>query len=154
MPRFKADELAEFAQRLLCCAGVPEDDSRLVARLLVKADLRGYPGHGISRIPSYVSWIENGTTSLRERPKVVREGKTTAVIDGNHYIGQLVAYAGMKLAIAKAKEHGAGTVCLLRAGHVGRLADYVEMAADEGMIGTGAASVGGATSPRMAAWSA
>jgi LDH2 family malate/lactate/ureidoglycolate dehydrogenase len=34
-------------------------------------------------------------------------------------------------------------VAVRHAGHVGRLADYVEMAADQGMIGFGAASVGG-----------
>ena len=142
MPRFKPDELLNFSERLLCLGGMPHDDSQLVARLLLKADLRGYSGHGISRIPSYLSWIKAGTTSLSKKPKVVREGKTTAVIDGNHYIGQVVAYEGMKLAITKAEEHGVGIACLLRAGHVGRLADYVEMAAEQGMIGMGAVSVG------------
>lgn len=142
MPRFKPDALLEFSQRLLSSAGVAEADSRLVAELLVKADLRGYPGHGISRIPSYVSWVQNGTTDLEKGPTITREGKTTAVIDGNHYIGQAVAHAGMKLAIAKAAEHGLGIVCLRRTGHIGRLADYMDMAADRGMIGMGAVSVG------------
>jgi LDH2 family malate/lactate/ureidoglycolate dehydrogenase len=50
----------------------------------------------------------------------------------------------MELAIQKAKEHGAGIVCLRRAGHSGRLADYMEMAADQGLIGIAAASVGSA----------
>ncbi len=50
----------------------------------------------------------------------------------------------MELAIKKAKEHGAGIVCLRRAGHTGRLADYMEMATDQGMIGMAAASVGSA----------
>ncbi len=145
MPRFKHDALLHFSERLLFSGGVPEDDAQLVAKLLLKADLRGYSGHGISRIPSYLSWIKDGTTSLSKGPKVVREGKTTAVIDGNHYIGQVVAYAGMKLAITKAKEYGVGTVCLRRAGHVGRLADYVEMAAEQGLIGMGTVSVGSGT---------
>jgi len=145
VPRFKPDELLNFSERLLGCGGMPQGDSQLVAKLLLKADLRGYSGHGISRIPSYLSWIKAGTTNLSRKPTVVREGKTTAVIDGNHYIGQVVAHAGMKLAITKAKEHGVGIVCLLRAGHVGRLADYVEMAAEQGMIGTGAVSVGSGT---------
>ena len=142
MPRFKHDALLEFSERLLSSGGVPEGDSQLVAKLLLKADLRGYSGHGISRIPSYLSWIKDGTTRLSKKPNIVREGKTTAVIDGNHYIGQVVAYTGMELAISKAREHGAGIVCLLRAGHVGRLADYVEMAAEQGMIAMGAVSVG------------
>ncbi len=142
MPRFKQDTLLGFSEHLLSSGGVPEGDSQLVAKLLLKADLRGYSGHGVTRIPPYLAWIKDGTIDIREKPKVVREGKITAVIDGNHYIGQVVAHAGMELAIAKAKEHGAGIICLLRAGHVGRLADYVEMAAEQGMIGMGAVSVG------------
>jgi ureidoglycolate dehydrogenase (NAD+) len=141
VPKIKYQELLAFGERLLS-SGIPERDARLVATLLVRADLRGYSGHGICRIPSYLAWTKNGTIDLQTKPKVVRQGKTTAVIDGNHYIGQIVAHDGMKLAIKKAQEHGVGIVCLRRAGHVGRLADYMEMAADEGMIGMAAVSVG------------
>jgi LDH2 family malate/lactate/ureidoglycolate dehydrogenase len=141
VPKIKYQELLAFGERLLS-SGIPESDARLVATLLVRADLRGYSGHGICRIPSYLAWTKNGTIDLQTKPKVVRQGKTTAVIDGNHYIGQIVAHDGMKLAIKKAQEHGVGIVCLRRAGHVGRLADYMEMAADEGMIGMAAVSVG------------
>lgn len=142
MPRFSHDELLEFSEQLLSSAGIPERDSHLVAKMLVKADLHGYPGHGISRIPSYVSRIRADLIRVRERPRIVRQGKTTAVIDGNHYIGQVIAHEGMNLTIRKAKEHGVGMVCLYRAGHVGRLADYVELAAEHAMIGMAAVSVG------------
>ncbi len=142
MPKIQHAQLAEFGARLFHAGGVPEEDARLLAALLAKADLRGYSGHGITRVPSYLAWTKDGTTDLERKPKVVRQGKATAVIDGNRYIGQVVAHDGMKLAIEKAKEHGVGTVCLLHAGHIGRLADYMEMAADEGMIGVGAVSVG------------
>ena len=108
------------------------DDAKLVAKLLVKADLRGYPGHGVTRVAPYLAWIKDGTINLREGPKIVREGKITAVIEGNHYIGQVAAHMAMELAIKKAKEHGVGVVTLRRASHSGRLADYMEMAADEG----------------------
>ncbi|TMA09966.1 MAG: Ldh family oxidoreductase, partial [Deltaproteobacteria bacterium] len=80
VPRFKSDELLNFSERLLSCGGMPQDDSRLVAKLLVKAELRGYPGHGVTRIRPYLSWVKEGTLNIRERPQVVREGKTTAVI--------------------------------------------------------------------------
>jgi len=142
VPRLKHDALLKFGERLLRAGGFPEGDSQLVATLLVKADLRGYSGHGICRIPSYVSWLKDGTTNVEKKPTVMREGKATAVIDGNHYVGQVVAHDGMRLAIGKAKEHGVGVVSILRAGHVGRLADYMEMAADQGMVGIGAVSVG------------
>ena len=145
MPRFKADELISFAERLLSSGGFPGGDAGLVAKLLVKADLRGYPGHGVVRVAPYVAWIKDGTINVRERPKVERESKISAVIEGNHYIGQVAAHMAINLAVKKAKEHGAGIVCLRHAGHTGRLADYMEMATDAGLIGMGAVSVGSGT---------
>ena len=145
VPRIRPDELLIFSERLLVSGGMPQRDSELVAKLLVKAELRGYPGHGVTRIPQYLSWIKDGVINTREKPRVLREGKLTVVIDGNHYIGQVVAHEGMQLAIKKAKEHGVGMVCLRRAGHIGRLADYMEMAAEQELIGMGAVSVGSGT---------
>src|SRR4051812_24467530 len=121
---------------------MPPSDSRLLATLLAKADLRGYTGHGTCRVAPYLAWIKDGTTQVTDKPVTLREGKTTAVVDAKRYIGQVAAHDAMKLAIAKAKEHGTGTVALRHAGHIGRLADYMEMAADEGMISFGAVSVG------------
>jgi LDH2 family malate/lactate/ureidoglycolate dehydrogenase len=51
----------------------------------------------------------------------------------------------MNLAIKKAKEHGAGMVTIRHASHTGRLADYMEMATEAGLIGMGAVSVGSGT---------
>ena len=145
MLKIKFDELVKFSIELLSSGGFPNGDARLVAKLLVKADLRGYPGHGVTRIPPYLAWINDGTINIHERPKVEREGKLTAVIDGNHYIGQVAAHRAMDLAIKKAQQHGAGIVCLRRAGHTGRLADYMEMAVETGLIAMAALSVGSGT---------
>jgi uncharacterized oxidoreductase len=141
----ESDRLLNFCERLLCAGGMPQSDADLVAHLLVKAELRGYAGHGVTRVPQYLAFIKNGTYELSARPRVVRERKLTAVVDGNHYIGQVAAHLAMELAIQKAREHGVGIVTLRRAGHTGRLADYMEMATEQGLIGMGAASVGSAT---------
>ena len=121
---------------------MPADDAKLVAGLLVKGEMRGYPGHGVTRVNPYLEWIKDGTYQINERPVIEREGKITAIVDGKHYIGQVAAQMAMNLATKKAQEHGAGIVCLRRAGHTGRLADYMEMAAEQGLIGMAAASVG------------
>jgi uncharacterized oxidoreductase len=142
VPRFRTEELRDVSERLLSAGGIPQADAQLVAKLLVKAQLRGYSGHGVTRVIQYLSWIRKGNINLRKKPQVVRDGKVTAVIEGNHYIGQVVAHEGMRLAIKKAKEHGVGVVCLRHAGHVGRVADYMEMAAEQGLIGMGAVCVG------------
>lgn len=120
------------------------DDADMVSALLVRGELRGYAGHGVIRVNPYLNWIKDGTYQTQEKPVIEREGKITAVVDGKHYIGQVAAHFAMELTLKKAKEHGAGIVCLRRAGHTGRLADYMEMATDQGMIGMAAASVGSA----------
>ena len=144
MPKIDHERLLTFCNQLLATGGMSADDASLVANLLVKGELRGYAGHGVIRVNPYLNWIKDGTYQIKDKPAIEREGKITAVIDGKHYIGQVAAHFAMELAIKKAKEHGAGIVCLRRAGHTGRLADYMEMATDQGMIGMAAASVGSA----------
>ena len=145
MPKVDHVKLREFCGRLLYGGGIPRDHAELVAELLVKGESRGYAGHGVSRVVQYLQFVENKIYDLSARPQIEREGKITAVIDAKHYVGQVAAHMAMTLAIKKAKEHGVGIVTVRRAGHSGRLADYMEMATEQGLIGMGAASVGSAT---------
>jgi LDH2 family malate/lactate/ureidoglycolate dehydrogenase len=142
--KIQHQQLLSFCKTLLSTGGMAKDDADLVAGLLVKGELRGYAGHGVIRVNPYLNWIKDGTYQIEDKPAIERQGKITAVVDGKHYIGQVAAHFAMALAIEKAKEHGAGIVCLRRAGHTGRLADYMEMAVEQGMIGMATASVGSA----------
>jgi hydroxycarboxylate dehydrogenase B len=144
VPKIDHRQLLKFCNQLLSLGGMSADDAKLVADLLVKGELCGYAGHGVIRVNPYLDWIKDGTYQIKDKPAIEREGKITAVVDGKHYIGQIAAHFAMELAIQKAKAHGAGIVCLRRAGHTGRLADYMEMATDQGMIGMATASVGSA----------
>jgi len=145
VPKVDHAQLRDFCAALLSAGGIPAHDAAFVADLLVKGELRGYAGHGVTRVGQYLNFINSNIYDLSARPEIEREGKLTAVIDGHHYIGQIAAHMAMELAIKKAKEHGAGIVCVRRAGHTGRFADYMEMATAHGLIGMGAVSVGSAT---------
>ena len=145
MPKVDHATLLKFCRELLSGGGMPQPDAALVAELLVKAELRGYAGHGVTRVVQYLEFVGKKIYDLSAKPQVEREGKITAVIDGKHYVGQIAAHMAMTIAIKKAKEHGVGIVTLRRSGHIGRLADYMEMATEQGLIGMGAASVGSAT---------
>ncbi|MBM2811683.1 MAG: Ldh family oxidoreductase [Chloroflexi bacterium] len=143
MARIDREALTLFSTQVLAAAGVSGEDARALAALLVKSDLQGYAAHGTAVIPTYLDRIRQGLIRLDADPIIVRETKTTAVIDGQQYVGQIVALRAMRMAIEKAKEHDVGVVCLRRAGHIGRLADYVELASDAGMVGVAMVSVGG-----------
>jgi hydroxycarboxylate dehydrogenase B len=145
VPKIDHAQLRDFCAQLLTVGGLPHDHADLVAKLLVKGEMRGYAGHGVTRVVQYLEFVEKKIYDLSAKPQVEREGKITAVIDGKHYVGQIGAHMAMTLAIKKAKDHGVGIVTLRRSGHIGRLADYMEMATEQGLIGMGATSVGSAT---------
>jgi len=65
----------------------------------------------------------------------VREGPTTAVIDGHNGLGQVIACRAMRMAIDKAKQYGLGMVAVRNSNHYGIAGYYPLMAVEEDMIG-------------------
>ncbi len=143
MATFTLDQLTGFAQRVLSALGVPPADARLAAGLLARADLRGYSTHGVGILPEYVQRARAGIINLAGTPTITHQGRSTAQLDGQLYLGQVVGTQAIDLAIEKARAHGTGAIAVRNAAHFGRLADYVERAADSGMIGMAFVSVGG-----------
>jgi uncharacterized oxidoreductase len=135
MPIVRAEDLETLATRIFAARGVPEADARWIATLLVRSNLRGHDSHGVIRIAQYCASMEKGETNPTPAIRVVSETPTTALLDGDQGFGQVVARHGMELAIGKARAQGLAAVTLRNTNHVGRLADYVEMAAQAGMIG-------------------
>ncbi len=121
--------------RMFAAMGAPEGDAAWIATLLVRANLRGHDSHGVIRIPQYWQWVKKGDVNPKSPVTVTAETPVTARLDGGRGFGQVVARRGMALAIAKAKAAGLSAVGLSHTSHVGRLADYCEMAAQSGLIG-------------------
>ena len=135
MPTIPADKLESLATRIFTAMGAPEADARGVATLLVRANLRGHDSHGAIRIPQYAGAIRTGHVNPKSPITVIAETPVIARLDGGRGFGQVVARRGMEMAIAKAKANGLSAVTLANTTHVGRLADYAEMAAAQGLVG-------------------
>jgi len=135
MPTIQADKLEFLATRIFTAMGAPEADARGVATLLVRANLRGHDSHGAIRIPQYAGAIRTGHVNPKSPITVLAETPVIARLDGGRGFGQVVARRGMEMAIAKAKANGLSAVTLANTTHVGRLADYAEMAAAQGLVG-------------------
>ncbi len=116
--------------------GVPEEDARICADVLIASDKRGIDSHGVGRLkPIYYDRIKEGVQFPVTNYEIVREGPTTAVVDGHHGMGQVIAKNSMDLAIMKAREYGMGMVAVRNSTHYGIAGYYVMMAAEAGMIG-------------------
>jgi L-2-hydroxycarboxylate dehydrogenase (NAD+) len=89
-PRVGITQLGGFIMRALSSAGIPPDDARQVARLMVEADARGGDAHGIFRLPQYVKQLQNGGINARPNMRIVSDRAGTALIDGDNALGHLV----------------------------------------------------------------
>jgi LDH2 family malate/lactate/ureidoglycolate dehydrogenase len=79
---------------------------------------------------------------------VVREDETTALLDGGNGLGQVAAHRAMSLAIQKARQFGTGLVLVRNTNHIGILAFYSVMAAQQGMVGVVLCN----SAPSMSPW--
>src|SRR5438067_1260796 len=135
MPTVDSATLERLTQDIFVAHGVPSEDGAWIATMLVRANLRGHDSHGVIRIPQYVSNLKRGTLNPRPKLHLVVDTPTVAVLEGDGGFGQIVARRGIALAIERARAHGLAAVALRGANHVGRLADYAETAAREGLVG-------------------
>ena len=62
------------------------------------------------------------------------ETPVLAVVDGLHGFGQTVTPQAVAIGIEKCKAMGLSMVALRNAGHIGRVGDWAEMAAEAGLV--------------------
>lgn len=116
--------------------GVPEEDAKVCADVLITADKRGIDSHGIGRLkPIYYDRIKLGIQNPATDFEVVRESPATAVVDGHDGMGHVIGKKSMQMAIDKAKKYGMGMVAVRNSTHYGIAGYYALMAVNEGMIG-------------------
>ena len=116
--------------------GVPRKDAEICADVLLESDKRGIESHGCNRFkPVYLDRIKAGIQSPITNFEIIKETETTAVVDGNNGMGQVIGYKAMSMAIEKAKKYGMGMVVVRNSCHYGIAGYYTSMATKAGCIG-------------------
>lgn len=134
--RLDFDYLETFMYDCFRAVGVPEEESRISANVLIEADKRGIDSHGIGRLkPIYFDRISKGILHPYKPITMIKETSTTAFVDGNMGLGLYIGPYCMKLAIEKAKQYGVGFVVAKNSTHYGIAGYYATMATDAGCIG-------------------
>jgi L-2-hydroxycarboxylate dehydrogenase (NAD+) len=133
--RYPADQLEAFVASVFAEVGVPPDDARSVAELMVRADLSGSEGHGIFRLPHYVRRIRAGGINVRPQIRIEREKAATALINGDNGIGHLVVRRAAEIAIEKAEHCGVSWVGINHGNHAGPAFLYASMPLEKDMVG-------------------
>jgi uncharacterized oxidoreductase len=131
-------------------AGSDESEAALIARRLVDANLAGHDSHGVIRLPRYVRDLQNGGVVANRHATIVLDTGALIVVDGNNGFGQVIGGEAMTIGIERARRNGASVLALRHSAHLGRIADWAEMAADQGLASFHFVNVTGIGANRVA----
>jgi len=137
--KYAAADVEDFLAKAFATLGVPAVDSRTVAQLMVQADLMGYDTHGSFRLRQYVNRLRDGGNKPVANVHTIADQGATSVVDGDNGLGHLAMKYASELAVEKAKKHGIGWVGVRNGNHAGPASLYVNMVAENDMIGLVAA---------------
>ncbi len=116
--------------------GVPEDDAKICADVLLESDRRGIESHGCNRFkPIYIDRIVNGTLLPETKMDIVKDTPTTVVMDANNGMGMVASYHMMEMLIEKAAKYGMAGGAICNSTHYGIAGYWTTMAEKAGMIG-------------------
>jgi len=109
-------------------------EAKTIAERLCGSNLKGHDSHGIVRVPRYVLWMEWGWVFPNIKPELIVDSGALALIDAKQGFGQVAGEFAVDEGINRAKLHGVSVVGLKNSGHLGRIGDWSERAADAGLV--------------------
>ena len=133
MPTIAANHLFAFAEAVFNAAGVPAEESAIVARSLVDANLCGFDSHGVIRVVQYVDFLREGQYKAGAPFEVLHETPALLAVDAHFGLGQVQAHRLLKRLLEKARTVGLAGGTLRQSAHIGRLGEYAEAAAAQKM---------------------
>ena len=133
--RINRESLEIFCRNVFIKSGLSESDARSAAEVLVAADARGIPSHGVGRLWRYVNGLKTGQMLPHAKPEIQVDTPTTTVINANGAMGAPVSVMAMENTINKAQASGAAFGCVRDSNHYGIAGYYAMMALPKDMIG-------------------
>jgi LDH2 family malate/lactate/ureidoglycolate dehydrogenase len=130
-----AERLERWVAQVFAKEGLSAEHAETVAKVLVWANLRGMDTHGVMRVPRYVEWVRSGEMNARPAMAARSDSPACVLLDADRAAGPVAMLEGARLAIAKARDAGAG-VCVVRGTtHTAAIGFYTRAIAEAGMAG-------------------
>jgi LDH2 family malate/lactate/ureidoglycolate dehydrogenase len=144
--RLSLSDATAIAVRAFVASRVREADAVMAADVLTLAEAMGIATHGLSRVRGYVDRISAGGIDPLAQIAVTSPAPALRCVDGANGLGPAVAETARRVAAQAAKSCGIGATFVAGGNHMGALAPYLYLSADEGF----ASIVMTTTAPMMA----
>lgn len=122
--RWPVGEVRERVIDLFAEAGADREDARIVAEVLVDANVQGRDSLGVRLVPEYLDRMRDGVIDVTAKPRWIINGGVVNALSGAGCFGPLAARAAAELCAAQAIKHGLAAVAVRDNGHAGMLAAY------------------------------
>lgn len=132
--RLSVESLRELSVALLTKYGAPAEYAHLQTDLLIEAEMRGLPSHGVQRLPRVLNRIDNGLTDPQASGDVSARRPSFLNIDGARGLGPVVMMHAIYELKKIVSHSGMAAAGIRNANHIGMLAYYAEAAAADGLI--------------------
>src|SRR3954467_14342839 len=134
MVTIQLQKLIDFVADVFSHSQSSPEEARRIATYLTTPNLTGHDSHGVIRVPVYIRWKKMGSVVPDQTVEVLVDTPSLAVADGQFGCGEPVTRQAVGIGIQKGKASGIAAVALRNAGHIGRVGDWAEMAAAEGLV--------------------
>jgi (2R)-3-sulfolactate dehydrogenase (NADP+) len=125
---------ARFVAREFQKRGTSRPVALSVAKALVAAEADGLKGHGLQRVPTYLTMVKSGKAKGDAKPVATRPRPAVLVVDA----ADGFAYPAIDLALKKlpaiAKKQGIAAASITRSNHCGVAGHHVEKLAEQGLV--------------------
>lgn len=126
------DDLMTLLKGIFRAKGMSDEDSVTAADVLVWAELRGVPSHGVVRIPGYIDAIDRGKFDPKARPDLKPLASAAFLLDCARASGAVAMMTATKEATRVAVQAGIGVGLVRNTTHTGAIGRYAEWAAERG----------------------
>ncbi len=129
------EELRQLSRRALESHEVSKANARLQADLLIEAELRGLPSHGLQRLPRLINRLQERLADPRSKGRAEWVRPAVLKVDGERGLGPVVMIETLNLLDQRVRQEGVAIAAIHNANHIGMLAYYAEAAVARGQIG-------------------
>ena len=132
MVLLEASEVRRVAGRALARAGVPANHAAIQLDVLLEAELRGVPSHGLLRLDLIIQRIANGVADPNARGVHTWRSDAFLSVNGQMGLGPVVANAALDVIQERAHRTGIALAAITNSNHIGMLGWYAENVAAQG----------------------
>ncbi len=145
--RAPAAALLDWSRQVLQAAGMATEDALAVAQNLVEAECRGVHSHGLLLLPMYHERTVQGGIRSTYQPFVRSDHGGSFVLDADGGPGQPVLQLACSQLAERVRRHGVASVNVVNNNHVGMLATYARVLAEQGLASLIATTAGPSVFP-------